>query len=105
MITTISQLSYACGAQVAVEAQGATLEAAVLAVLEFSSDRKRMSVLARLPNGNLRLFSKVCSSTIYHTHVHKQVLRSCRVCWAAGCGEPRALTLTVRLASCREQTR
>ena len=41
------------------EAQGATTEAAVLAVLEFSSDRKRMSVLARLPGGGLRLYTKV----------------------------------------------
>lgn len=45
--------------QVALEAQGATLEARVLAVLEFSSERKRMSVLARLPGGRLRLYTKV----------------------------------------------
>lgn len=51
--------------QVAVEAQGATLEATVLAVLEFSSDRKRMSVLARLPGGGLRLYTKVRSLAEY----------------------------------------
>ena len=45
--------------QVALEAQGATLEVKVLSVMEFSSDRKRMSVLARLPGGTLRLYTKV----------------------------------------------
>ena len=40
------------------EAQGASLEFKVLAVLEFTSDRKRMSVLARLPGGRVRLFTK-----------------------------------------------
>jgi magnesium-transporting ATPase (P-type) len=45
--------------QVALEAQGATLEVKVLSVMEFSSDRKRMSVLAQLPGGKLRLYTKV----------------------------------------------
>ena len=37
--------------QVVVEVQGKPLRLQILAVLEFNSDRKRMSVLCRLPDG------------------------------------------------------
>lgn len=36
--------------------QGHQLKLEVLAVLEFNSDRKRMSVLCRLPDGRLATF-------------------------------------------------
>lgn len=37
--------------QVVVDVRGQQLTLAVLAVLEFNSDRKRMSMLCRLPDG------------------------------------------------------
>ena len=37
--------------QVVVEVQGKQISFEILAVLEFNSDRKRMSVLCRLPDG------------------------------------------------------
>lgn len=37
--------------QVVVEVQGKQISFQILAVLEFNSDRKRMSVLCRLPDG------------------------------------------------------
>ena len=37
--------------QVVVEVQGKQMKLEVLAVLEFNSDRKRMSILCRLPDG------------------------------------------------------
>lgn len=52
------------GAQVAAEVQGATTEAVVAALLEFTSDRKRMSVLLRLPGGSLRLLTKGADSVV-----------------------------------------
>ena len=52
------------GAQVAAEVQGATTEAVVAALLEFTSDRKRMSVLLRLPGGSLRLVTKGADSVV-----------------------------------------
>lgn len=57
--------------QVALEAQGATLEVKVLSVMEFSSDRKRMSVLAQLPGGTLRLYTKVNRLSTRLEHVYK----------------------------------
>ena len=41
--------------QVVVEVQGKPIRLQILAVLEFNSDRKRMSVLCRLPDGRLVL--------------------------------------------------
>lgn len=41
-----------CGAlQVVVDVRGQQLSLSILAVLEFNSDRKRMSILCRLPDG------------------------------------------------------
>lgn len=40
-----------CLFQVVVDVRGQQLSLTVLAVLEFNSDRKRMSVLCRLPDG------------------------------------------------------
>ena len=37
--------------QVVVDVQGKQMKLEVLAVLEFNSDRKRMSILCRLPDG------------------------------------------------------
>lgn len=39
--------------------QGEKVQFEVLNVLEFSSDRRRMSVIARSPDGTIRLFIKV----------------------------------------------
>ncbi len=41
--------------QVVVEVQGKQIQLQVLAVLEFNSDRKRMSILCRLPDGRSAL--------------------------------------------------
>eukprot|EP00951_Prasinocladus_malaysianus_P037995 scaffold412667_cov52-Prasinocladus_malaysianus.AAC.1 len=38
--------------------QGETIQFEVLNVLEFSSDRRRMSVIARAPDGTIKLFVK-----------------------------------------------
>lgn len=37
----------------------------VLAILDFNSDRKRMSVITRDPNGNIRLYCKGADTVIY----------------------------------------
>ena len=47
----------------------------ILAVLEFNSTRKRQSVIARQPNGNIVLYCKVCSmleslSNMNIVHMH-----------------------------------
>ena len=42
--------------QVVVEVQGHQMKLEVLAVLEFNSDRKRMSVLCRMPDGRSAAF-------------------------------------------------
>ena len=39
---------------VVLNVQGRTMELRVLAVLEFSSARKRMSIICRLPDGKIR---------------------------------------------------
>ncbi|DBB09563.1 hypothetical protein WJX82_007159 [Trebouxia sp. C0006] len=51
--------------QVVVEVQGKQIQLQVLAVLEFNSDRKRMSILCRLPDGRVRLYCKGADSMIY----------------------------------------
>jgi len=50
--------------KVEVEVRGKLLSFDVLAVLEFSSDRKRMSILCRMPGGKLRLYSKGADAVI-----------------------------------------
>ncbi|KAK9838944.1 hypothetical protein WJX74_006434 [Apatococcus lobatus] len=50
---------------VEIDCQGLPLELEVLAVLDFTSDRKRMSVLCRLPDGQIRLFCKGADNVIY----------------------------------------
>lgn len=37
----------------------------VLAILDFNSDRKRMSIIVREPNGNIRLYCKGADTVIY----------------------------------------
>ena len=44
--------------QVVVEVQGKQVQLQVLAVLEFNSDRKRMSILCRLPDGRSALLQQ-----------------------------------------------
>lgn len=43
---------------------GEVLEYTILAVLEFNSDRKRMSIIARCPDGRIRLFCKGADTMI-----------------------------------------
>ncbi|GMH43083.1 hypothetical protein BSKO_11005 [Bryopsis sp. KO-2023] len=50
--------------QVEVEVHGEVLSFAVLAVLEFNSDRKRMSILCRCPDDTIRLFCKGADTVI-----------------------------------------
>ena len=50
--------SIGCVVQVVVEVQGKPVQLEVLAVLEFNSDRKRMSILCRLPDGRWVLTSR-----------------------------------------------
>ncbi|XP_047612182.1 phospholipid-transporting ATPase IB-like [Phacochoerus africanus] len=50
---------------VTIEAMGEEFTFQILNVLEFSSDRKRMSVIARTPAGQLRLYCKGADSVIY----------------------------------------
>eukprot|EP01025_Chloroclados_australasicus_P048093 TRINITY_DN5435_c0_g1_i1.p1 TRINITY_DN5435_c0_g1~~TRINITY_DN5435_c0_g1_i1.p1 ORF type:complete len:1141 (+),score=150.88 TRINITY_DN5435_c0_g1_i1:186-3608(+) len=50
--------------QVVVEYHGKQHNYEVLAVIEFSSDRKRMSILYRTPSGKIRLYSKGADSVI-----------------------------------------
>ena len=70
--------------QVALEVQGATLEVKVLSVMEFSSDRKRMSVLVQLPGGTLRLYTKVKGlSALQHVYSLTAEVPACR-CQLAG---------------------
>jgi magnesium-transporting ATPase (P-type) len=47
--------------------QGEKVQFEVLNVLEFSSDRRRMSVIARSPDGTIRLFIKVPSPFSHET--------------------------------------
>lgn len=49
---------------VEVSLQGVLLRYQVLAVLEFSSDRKRMSIICRTPEGGVKLFCKGADSVI-----------------------------------------
>ncbi len=49
--------------QVVVEVQGKQIQLQVLAVLEFNSDRKRMSILCRLPDGRSALEAIQCIAT------------------------------------------
>lgn len=44
--------------------QGHEVRHTILNVLEFSSDRKRMSVIAQAPQGTIRLYCKGADSTI-----------------------------------------
>ncbi|XP_027445397.1 phospholipid-transporting ATPase IB-like isoform X6 [Zalophus californianus] len=50
---------------VTVEAMGENFTFEILNVLEFSSNRKRMSVIVRTPTGNLRLYCKGADTVIY----------------------------------------
>ncbi|CAH0721386.1 unnamed protein product, partial [Brenthis ino] len=52
-------------AAVCVRARGAALRYDVLHVLAFTSARKRMSVIVRAPNGEIKLFCKGADSVIY----------------------------------------
>uniref|UniRef100_A0A4W2FD86 Phospholipid-transporting ATPase n=1 Tax=Bos indicus x Bos taurus TaxID=30522 RepID=A0A4W2FD86_BOBOX len=50
---------------VTIEAMGEELTFEILNVLEFSSNRKRMSIIVRTPEGRLRLYCKGADSVIY----------------------------------------
>ncbi|XP_025852372.2 phospholipid-transporting ATPase IB-like [Vulpes vulpes] len=50
---------------VTIEAMGENLTFEILNILEFSSNRKRMSVIVRTPTGNLRLYCKGADTVIY----------------------------------------
>ncbi|XP_008690501.2 phospholipid-transporting ATPase IB-like [Ursus maritimus] len=50
---------------VTVEAMGENLTFEILNILEFSSNRKRMSVIVRTPTGNIRLYCKGADTVIY----------------------------------------
>ncbi|XP_017911796.1 PREDICTED: phospholipid-transporting ATPase IB-like [Capra hircus] len=50
---------------VTIEAMGEELTFEILNVLEFSSNRKRMSIIVRTPEGQLRLYCKGADSVIY----------------------------------------
>ncbi|CAN6597587.1 phospholipid-transporting ATPase Dnf1p [Trichomonascus vanleenenianus] len=47
------------------DVQGARTEFEVLNIIEFSSARKRMSVICRMPDGRIMLFSKGADNVIY----------------------------------------
>jgi phospholipid-transporting ATPase len=51
--------------RVEVEHHGQLWTYDVLAVLEFNSDRKRMSIICRTPEGSLKLFCKGADLMIY----------------------------------------
>nr|KAF6367647.1 ATPase phospholipid transporting 8A2 [Myotis myotis] len=51
---------------VIIEAMGQEQTFGILNVLEFSSDRKRMSVIARTPSGQLRLYCKGADNVIFN---------------------------------------
>lgn len=51
--------------QVFIEVHGVEEVWELLTILEFNSDRKRMSVVMRMPNGKLRLLTKGADSVIY----------------------------------------
>ncbi|XP_038949933.1 phospholipid-transporting ATPase IB isoform X9 [Rattus norvegicus] len=50
---------------VIIEAMGQEQTFGILNVLEFSSDRKRMSVIVRMPSGQLRLYCKGADNVIF----------------------------------------
>ncbi|KAK2720099.1 probable phospholipid-transporting ATPase IA isoform X3 [Artemia franciscana] len=50
---------------VVIDALGKTERFEILHVLEFTSDRKRMSVIVRTPNGKLKLYCKGADTAIY----------------------------------------
>ncbi|XP_077724457.1 phospholipid-transporting ATPase IB-like isoform X2 [Canis aureus] len=50
---------------VTIEAMGENFTFEILNILEFSSNRKRMSVIVRTPTGNLRLYCKGADTVIY----------------------------------------
>jgi Cation transport ATPase (P-type) len=91
--------------QVAVEAQGATLEVKVLSVLEFSSDRKRMSVLVRLPGGTLRLYTKVHLGVHLHHWDGEHMLKHPSCIVSRHSESERAVQIEKTRTVCREQTR
>ncbi|KAK9868497.1 hypothetical protein WJX84_001581 [Apatococcus fuscideae] len=60
--------------KVEIDCQGEPLEVDVLAVLDFTSDRKRMSILCRLPDGRVRLYCKGADNVIYSRLAKGQLL-------------------------------
>ena len=64
--------------QVVLEVQGKQVRLEVLAVLEFNSDRKRMSVLCRLPDGRsapllpCQPYFQADAVSVWHTTIHLQ---------------------------------
>jgi phospholipid-transporting ATPase len=50
---------------VTIDAMGVPEQYEILNVLEFTSDRKRMSVIARTPAGKIKLYCKGADTVIY----------------------------------------
>ncbi|XP_058999856.1 phospholipid-transporting ATPase IB-like isoform X2 [Mustela lutreola] len=64
---------------VTIEVMGENFTFEILNILEFSSNRKRMSVIVRTPTGNLRLYCKGADTVIYErlsedSHFMKETL-------------------------------
>ena len=59
-----------------IDLKGKVVKIAVLNVIEFNSDRKRMSVIVRLPDGRIRLMCKGADSIILPRLVNSKVIES-----------------------------
>jgi phospholipid-transporting ATPase len=61
--------------KVHVQIKGQTIEYELLNMIEYSSERKKMSVIAKCPDGKIRLFTKGADSAIRpHISVNKSLL-------------------------------
>ena len=69
LVEGVSRLGYVFTTRkprsIAVEIKGDYVEYEVLNVLEFNSDRKRMSTILRLPNGSIKLYCKGADTVIF----------------------------------------
>ncbi|KAI6203336.1 Phospholipid-translocating P-type ATPase, flippase family protein [Aphelenchoides besseyi] len=63
-----------------INANGNRLELGILNVLEFNSDRKRMSVILRFPDGTIRLYCKGADTMIFDrlAPTEKEVIQKCQ---------------------------
>jgi phospholipid-transporting ATPase len=58
---------------VEIDALGTREHYEVLNVLEFTSTRKRMSVIVRNPDGQIKLYCKGADTVIYERYVHVNI--------------------------------